>query len=104
MPIRIGSLDAPNVPGPIVVLAHSPAFYAQGRLLYLRDRTLMTQLFDVTRLTTTGEALPIADQILTFLSPIRHPAVTVSATGILLYQTSGATPSGTSLDKVDTST
>jgi len=54
MPVGVGSLDEPGRPGKIVAQVHSPAVYAQGHQLYLRENTLMAQPFDVDRLGTTG--------------------------------------------------
>jgi eukaryotic-like serine/threonine-protein kinase len=60
--------------------------YAQGHLLYLRDRTLMAQPFDPGRLETTGEAVPVAEQVDNNQGWTRW---SVSQNGVLAY-TSGA--------------
>src|SRR5205823_6414859 len=73
MPVGVGSLDEPGRPGKLVAQVHSPAVYAQGHLLYLRQNTLMAQPFDVDRLETTGEAMPVAEGVPTFTSPSRIP-------------------------------
>jgi len=88
--ILVSSLDAPGESGKRVALANSPAAYSQGHLLYLRGNTLMAQPFDVTGLETTGEALPIAENIPTFTTGSRIPGFAVSASGLLVYQTGGA--------------
>jgi eukaryotic-like serine/threonine-protein kinase len=90
IPVRVGSLDEPGKPGKVVAQANSNAVYAQGHLLYLRDRTLMAQPFDPERLETTGEAVPVAEGVPTFPQPSRGAAFTVSAGGLLLYQSVGA--------------
>ena len=87
MPIGVGSLDEPGRPGKIVAQVHSPAVYAQGHLLYLRENTLMAQPFDVDRLGTTGEAMPVAEGVPTFTSPSRIAAFAVSPSGLLVYLT-----------------
>ena len=46
MPVQIGSLDEPGKTGKKVAATTSAAVYAQGHILYLRDRTLMAQPFD----------------------------------------------------------
>jgi eukaryotic-like serine/threonine-protein kinase len=92
IPVRVGSLDEPGKPGKVVAQAQSDAVYAQGHLLYLRENTLMAQPFDPNRLETTGEALPLAEGVPTFVQPSRGAAFTVSAGGLLAYQ-SGATRS-----------
>ncbi len=86
MPIRVGSLDEPGRTGPIVAQANSNAVYAQGHLLYLRGTTLMAQPFDVERLATSGEAVPVAERIPSFGVPSRLAGFTVSSTGFLVYQ------------------
>jgi len=58
-------------------LGNSQAVFASGRLLFLRDFTLLAQPFDDKRLVTTGEAVPIGEQIAQF---------TVSDNGTLVYQ------------------
>jgi hypothetical protein len=90
IPLRVASIDDPGKPGTVVAQVHSNAAYAQGHLLYLRDRTLMAQPFDPQRFETTGEAVPIAEGISTFVSPSRAAGFTVSATGQLVYTSSPA--------------
>jgi serine/threonine protein kinase/Tol biopolymer transport system component len=90
IPLRVASIDEPGKPGKVVAQVHSNAMYAQGHLLYLRDRTLMAQPFDPQRVETTGEAVPIAEGISTFQSPSRAAGFTVSATGLLVYTSSPA--------------
>jgi len=87
MPILVGSLDDLGKPGKLVGQAHSSAVYAQGNLLYLRESTLMAQPFDVTRLTTTGEAVPLAESVPTFTNPSRVAGFAVSPSGLLIYAT-----------------
>jgi dipeptidyl aminopeptidase/acylaminoacyl peptidase len=84
MPLSVGSLDEPGKPGKVVAQAQSSVVYAQGHLLYLRENTLMAQPFDVDRLETTGEAVPVAERISTF-STSRYAAFTVSPDGSLVY-------------------
>ena len=87
IPVRVGSLDEPDKPGKVVAEANSNAVYAQGHLLYLRDNTLMAQPFDTGKLTTTGEAVPVAENVPTYTSPSRRAGFSVSATGLLAYAT-----------------
>ncbi|MEO8097359.1 MAG: protein kinase [Acidobacteriota bacterium] len=55
-----------------------------GQLLFLRDNTLMAQPFDIAALKSTGDALPLAENV-----PVSgtegDPAFTVSRNGVLLY-------------------
>ncbi|SPF45128.1 Serine/threonine protein kinase [Candidatus Sulfopaludibacter sp. SbA4] len=61
-----------------------------GRILFLREGTLMTQVFDEHRLEAAGEAVPIADQVGTTIS---RAFFSVSANGILAYRTGGGATS-----------
>jgi serine/threonine protein kinase len=85
IPIRVGSLDEPQKPGKVIGKAHSNVVYVQGHLLYLRDNTLMAQPFDVNRLETTAEAVPLAEGVPTYTSPSRGAGFTVSSGGMLVY-------------------
>ena len=91
IPVRAGSLDEPDKPGKVVAQANSNAVYAHGYLLYLRGNTLMAQPFDAAKLETTGEAMPLAENVPTYSSPSRKAGFTVSATGLLAYTTGAST-------------
>jgi hypothetical protein len=54
-----GSIDSPQA-SRIVAQTNTNAVYASGYMLYLRDTTLMAQPFDLKRLATAGEDVPIA--------------------------------------------
>ena len=83
--VMAASLD--GGPGKVVVDAASTnALYSQGHLLFLREGTLMAQPFDPNRLVTTGEAVPLAEQVQSALNSATAAAVTVSATGLLAYR------------------
>ena len=76
--IRVASLDgAPTV----TIGTGSNALYAQGHLLFLREGTLMAQPFDAERLTTTGEAVPVAEQVQSVLNSGRVGVFSVSKPG-----------------------
>jgi Tol biopolymer transport system component len=82
-PIRVASLDgAPTA----TIGTGSNALYAQGHVLFLREGTLMAQPFDAERLTTTGEAVPVAEQVQGVLNSGRVGAFSVSETGLLAYR------------------
>jgi eukaryotic-like serine/threonine-protein kinase len=72
----------------LVLKGGSNVKYADGRLLFLRNTTLMAQPFDLSRLELEGDAVPIAEQI---QSNPPTGAFTVSQTGILAYKTGEAT-------------
>ena len=96
MPVRVGSLDEPGKAGKVVAQAQSPAVYAQGHILFLRENTLMAQPFDAARLETTGEAMPVAEGILSFTAPLRIGGFAVSPGGLLTFL-SGTTSGQTQL-------
>ena len=96
MPVQVGSLDEPGKAGKVVAQAHSPAVYAQGHLLFLRENTLMAQPFDAARLETTGEAMPVAEGVPTFGAPTRLAGFAVSPAGLLTFL-SGTTAGQTQL-------
>ena len=85
--IRIGSLDSTD--SKVLLEADSNAIYSQGYLLFLRETTLMAQPFDAKRLTLTGEAVPLAEQVqhmFTTRSSL-YGLFSASETGLLAYQT-----------------
>lgn len=87
---RVASLDDPGAGKP-VLRASSSAIFAGGYLLFLRESTLMAQAFDVESLTTTGDAMPVAESVSTIGSPNRVGLFTTSNNGILAYRATGAT-------------
>jgi len=58
----------------------------KGHLVFLRENTLMAQAFDASRLDTTGDPFPIAEQVGSFLT---RGFFSSSANGIVIYR-SGA--------------
>ncbi|PYS32627.1 MAG: hypothetical protein DMF75_11500 [Acidobacteria bacterium] len=97
--IRVASLDAPE--GKLLLQADSNAVYAQGYLLFVRERTLMAQPFDTKRLEMAGDAVPIAEQVQVGGGGGRG-AFSVSEQGILAYRT-GDVGSGAQLTWFDRS-
>jgi len=81
---RIGSLDSaetkPFAPAQ-TMLAYAP----QGYLLFVRDRTLVAQRFDAKAMKTTGEPVPLAEQIGT--DAVGLARFSVSRDGVLAYRT-----------------
>ena len=59
--IRVGSLDGKT--DKAVVHFASAAHYASGRLLYVKDGTLLAQEFDPSKLEAKGEPTPIAQKL-----------------------------------------
>ncbi len=84
--VMVGSLG--DDPDKRLMANLSSAFYASGHLLFERESALMAQPFDPDALQTTGDAFPIADEVLD-LSGAARSVFSVSANGILIYQSSG---------------
>jgi Tol biopolymer transport system component len=81
--VLLGSLDSKETTR--LLTADSQATYgAPGSLLFVRRGTLMAQTFDAQRRTLTGEAVPIADQIVP--DPVGGSAFTASLAGALAYR------------------
>jgi Tol biopolymer transport system component len=95
--IYVGSLDGGE--SKLALHAGSNAAFAHGYLLFVREPSLMAQPFDVTRLETTGDAFPIAEQVQYDVNSTRG-VFSVSDNGILAYQT-GAVESGSQLTWYD---
>ena len=81
---RIGSLDTaetkPFAPAQ-TMLTYAPP----GYLLFVRDRTLVAQRFDAKAMKTTGEPVPLAEQIGT--DAVGLARFSVSRDGVLAYRT-----------------
>jgi Tol biopolymer transport system component len=67
--IRVASLDG-KLDKAIVPIASSAA-YASGHLLYVREDTLVARLFDLKRLETAGDPVPIAPGVFQFAASER---------------------------------
>ena len=84
--IHIAMLDSPAEDRILDGAVDSQAVYAQGHLLFLRGNTLMSRAFDTGRLTFTGDALPVAEQIQVGYSVLALASFAVSQNGALAYQ------------------
>jgi len=87
--VRIGSLmgkERDPLEGKIVAETNSHAIYAQGYLLFVREDALMAQPFDTQRLVTTGEAVPVAEQIQRALASGNAGVFSASEGGLLAFQ------------------
>ena len=87
--IRIGSLDSPGPDPTLLGGADSSAMYAQGHLLFVRGTTLVARPFDAKRLAFTGEEVPVAEHLLTRGIFNNSWVFSVSANGVLAYQSAG---------------
>jgi eukaryotic-like serine/threonine-protein kinase len=76
--------------GSALVHTASNAVYAEpGYLLFVRERTLMSQPFDAAKLTTAGDAVPVAEQV-DYTSAPTAAQFSVSRNGVLVYASGGA--------------
>ena len=87
--LRIGSLDSPGPDRTLLGAADSSAMYAQGHLLFVRGTTLVARPFDAKRLAFTGEEVPVAEQILLLARVNNSWVFSVSANGVLAYESAG---------------
>jgi serine/threonine protein kinase/Tol biopolymer transport system component len=97
--IRVASLDGSK--SKLLGTASTNALYAQGHLLFVRQGTLMAQPFDAGRLETTGEPVPVAEQVENVLNSGRLGAFSASTTGMLVYRQNGAGDRGARLTWFD---
>jgi Tol biopolymer transport system component len=83
--IYLGSLDGAE---PIrITAANSPGVYhPSGRLLWVRDGTLLSQTLDINSATLTGESIALADGLFVD-STLNKSAFAVSAAGQIAYRT-----------------
>ena len=84
--IEAARLDDPDKRTRLVTSGYS-ALYASGYLFFLRGSTLMAQAFDPAASRLSGEPTPLAE---TFTGLIPIVNASVSANGILVYDTTGA--------------
>jgi eukaryotic-like serine/threonine-protein kinase len=66
---------------------------ASGNVLYVRDRSLLAQPFDLARLETTGPAVPIVEQELDKDAAFLRSGFSASENGMLVFQSAADTPS-----------
>jgi len=84
--LYVGSLDSKDVK--LLLHSNSAAVYSPpGYILFLRDSTLTAQPFDLTTLSTGGEAVAVAEGVGRFFTNI---SFTVSDNGTLVYRMAGA--------------
>ena len=82
--IYAASLDSKETK--LLVNTDVSAAYAPGYLLFLRDRTLMSQGFDADRGELRGDPTPIAEEVDRLGQGARFALFSVSQTGVLVYR------------------
>jgi Tol biopolymer transport system component len=84
--ILLGSLDSKETTR--LLTAESQAVYVEpSSLLFVQRGWLVLQALDVQRGTLVGDAVPVAEQVLSFPAPNRLAAFGVSSNGVLAYRT-----------------
>jgi WD40 repeat protein len=84
--LYVGSLDGEKS---ILISSDSGngnGLFASGRLIYVQDRSLIARPFDPNRLQFTGAPIPIVDQELDQDLAFGRAPVSVSATGVVIFQ------------------
>jgi Tol biopolymer transport system component len=84
--IRVGSLDGGE--GQVVAEATSNAIYASGKLLFMREGTLLAQAFDASNRALFGNPVAVASGVQMVVGESRG-VFSASETGTLLYQDGG---------------
>jgi Tol biopolymer transport system component len=85
--IYVAALDSQE--RKLIVAAASNAVYTPpGYLLFVRERALLAQPFDAAKLQTTGDAIPIAEQVDSARGTLDQNQFSASQNGVLVY-TSG---------------
>jgi serine/threonine protein kinase/Tol biopolymer transport system component len=83
----LGSLNsAADLPKLVSTEIVGNVFFASGNLLYVRDRTIMAQPFDASRLQTTGAAIPLSQQEVDKFFDFWQSSFSVSQNGTLVFQ------------------
>ena len=91
--IRVGSIDSSETKH--LFESDSRAVYASGHVFFVRQSTLFAQPFDTARLETSGEPMPISEDVRTF--PLNgRSAFSASTNGVLVYR-SGTVTAGRAL-------
>ena len=82
--IRIATLDSST--NTVLCPGTSNVCYGAGRILYVRQGTLVAQEFDLNKLQCVGDPVPIAEQLI-FASAYSRGSFSASQNGILILQT-----------------
>jgi serine/threonine protein kinase len=83
--IYVGSLDG-GAPKLVTSDFTGNVALAEGRLLFVRDLSLMSQPFDLNSFQLTGTAQPVSDQQVPTYEPMSLSAFSVSQSGAVVYQ------------------
>ena len=83
--IYAGSLDS-SESKPVSTEILSNMAFASGRLLFVRDRSLMAQAFDPVSFELSGAAQPIVEQELLTDTGFLHSGFSTSQNGLLIFQ------------------
>jgi Tol biopolymer transport system component len=93
--VFVGDLESPagkqarkQVVSGDTTAAYATATGSPGYLLFMRNQTLMAQPFNAEKLASTGEAIPVAEQV--YHGITQYGAFGVSQTGVLAYVAGGA--------------
>ncbi len=87
--VYVGSLDGKD--NRLLLRSFANAAYASGYLLFMRENTLMAQVFDPGSLELSGEPVRIADGVLND-GGVWRAVFSASQSGILAYQSGGGVP------------
>jgi hypothetical protein len=100
--VWVGDLKS-RTPRQVVGFGTRTIYVNPGYLLYVRDRTLMAQPFDTGKLAVKGDAVPVAEEVDTFV-PSPSPLLghfSASQNGVLMYTSSRGTSGNVQLTWFD---
>jgi eukaryotic-like serine/threonine-protein kinase len=86
--VLIGDLESKDRKE-IVKVASNAVYISTGYLLFARDRTLMAQSFDAAKLQTTGDPVPVAEQVDYRNGGFAYSYFSASQNGVLAYASGG---------------
>jgi len=86
--ISVGS-TATKMRNPLVQVSSQPLFY-RDHLLYVRDQNLMAHRFDMSRLATVGDAMPLAEQSIEFDPLFSRALIDIGPAGSAVYRAGNA--------------
>ncbi len=89
--VYAASLDS-GAPKLVAADIQGNVFFASGHLLYVHDRTIMAQPFDVSTLQTQGAGLPLTQQEVDRFFDFWQSGFSVSQDGKLLFQSAADAP------------
>ena len=87
--VYVGDLASPAPPRRLLDCDGGAVYSSTGHIVFLRQRTLYAQSFDLSQLKTAGNAIAIAEGV---SGAANRTSISTSATGAILYRRAGTPP------------